>query len=281
MEEAEKSDIFLKPLHDAEYQYLRELIYQYSGINLHEGKRELIRARLCTHLKKLGIDSFREYCNYLKQTASADEINKLLNILSTNMTQFFREKAHFDFLANVLPEMIQRRKKQGSARLRLWSTACSSGEEAYSLGIIVQETLTEVSGHVDVKILATDISSGILERAILGKYSKERMQDVPPHWRAKYFKAARDSYIVDMPLKNLIQFRHLNVVGPWPFKGPFDIIFCRNMMIYFDKATQQNLVERFSECLQEDGLLFLGHSESLVGFAPNLKYVIPSVYRKV
>ncbi len=277
----EENNEFLKPLYDAEFQYLSELVYQYCGINLHEGKRELVRSRLCGHLRKIQMGSFREYCDYLKKSADPKEIKTLLNILSTNMTNFFRENAHFDFLLKILPDMIKNKKKQGSNRLRIWSTACSTGEEAYSIAIVLNEALIESQGYIDSKILATDISTVVLDKAIAGRYSKDRIQDIPPHWRAKYFKVEQDLYVADSLLRNLIQFRHLNVVGAWPFKGPFDIIFCRNMMIYFDKATQQNLVERFAESITVDGYLFLGHSESLVGTVSKLKYVQPSVYRKI
>lgn len=271
----------LKPLYDPEFHFLSELVYRYSGINLHTGKRELIRSRLCSHLRKLGINSFREYCDYLKSSSDTQEIHTLLNILSTNMTQFFREKSHFDFLYEELPNIIKSKKKQGNNRLRLWSTACSSGEEAYSIAIILAEVLNDMAASIDAKILATDISSAMLERARTAQYHKERMQDVSFMWRTKYFQVQQDYFVANPLLRSFIQFRQLNVVGPWPFQGLFDIIFCRNMMIYFDKMTQHQLVNRLSDVLQIDGYLFLGHSESLVGFAPKLKYIIPSVYRKI
>jgi chemotaxis protein methyltransferase CheR len=278
--QTEEVESLLKPLYDAEFYYLSNLVYQYCGINLHEGKRELVRSRLCGRLRKLGMDSFEEYCDSLKKNLTPEEITTLIDILSTNLTKFFRENSHFEFVTKQLPEMAKTKKSRGSHKLRIWSTACSSGEEPYSLAIVIAEALAGLP-HMDAKILATDISSRMLKRAVAGLYSADKLSDVPAHIRAKYFHLQGKHYRVNEKISGMIAFRKLNVVGSWPFKGPFDIIFCRNMMIYFDKETQKKLVDRFAEYLTMDGFLFLGHSESLVGLSQNFKYVEPSIYRRV
>lgn len=269
---------FLKPLKEKEYEYISNLVYHYCGINLHDGKKELIRTRLCRRLRELQMESFEEYCEYLRTRKDVSEINTLIDILSTNTTSFYRESTHFSYLERELPEIIKDNKESGKNRLRLWSTASSSGEEPYTLAIVVAEMLEKFPG-VDAKILATDISTEMLERAARGTYDSIKVKPVPPHLKIKYFQGNGDTYTVCDSLRRLVKFRHLNVVGPWPFKGPFDIIFCRNMMIYFDKKTQIELVSRFSEYLTPGGYLFVGHSESLVGLHQCFKYVLPSIYR--
>lgn len=272
---------FLKPLNDKEFQYLTSVVYQYCGINLHEGKRELVRARLCKRLRELNIDSFAMYCQYLKDKNPPEEITVLLDTLSTNLTSFFREKQHFEFLQRELPNIVRKKKQSGSSRLRLWSTACSSGEEAYSMALVIAEALPEIGMHLDVKILATDISTAMLAKAEAGKYSNERTKEISPALKFKYFTFEDGYYSINADLKKMIAFRKLNVIGKWPFHGPFDIIFCRNMMIYFDKETQLELIARLHECLTEDGYLFVGHSESLIGINSSFRHIQPTVYQKI
>lgn len=272
---------FLKPLADREFQYLSSLVYQYCGINLHEGKRELVRARLCKRLRELNLDSFVDYCRYLQEKNPPEEITLLLDTLSTNLTSFFREKQHFDFLQRELPNLLRQKKTKGSSRLRLWSTACSSGEEPYSMALVVAEAIVSTGVHCDVKILATDISSSMLRRAEAGCYSQERVKDNSPALKFKYFQYEDGQYTVNPELKKIIAFRKLNVIGPWPFQGPFDVIFCRNMMIYFDKETQLELVGRLHQCLTEDGYLFVGHSESLIGISHAFRHIQPTVYQRI
>lgn len=278
--ESSATSSFLKPLQKKDFKYISDLVYYYSGINLHEGKKELVRARLCKRLRDLDLHSFRAYCDYIKEYGGADEVTILLDTLSTNLTCFFREQRHFDFLQREMPNIIRENKKQGRLRLRLWSTACSSGEEAYSLALIVAEYLQQFP-NLDAKILGTDVSAAILRQASAGIYRKEKLRDVPLSLKSKYFSFANGVYRISDAIKPLVKFRQLNVIGAWPFKGPFDIIFCRNMMIYFDKETQMQLVERLYNYLTSGGYLFVGHSESLIGIRHNFKYVEPTVYKKL
>ncbi len=272
---------FLKPLGDREFQYLSSLVYQYCGINLHEGKRELVRARLSKRLRELDMDSFAIYCKYLQEKNPPEEITILLDTLSTNLTSFFRENQHFEFLKRELPNILRQKKQKGSSRLRLWSTACSSGEEPYSIAFVVAEALEEVGIPFDTKILATDISTIMLKKAERGIYSQEKVKDIPPALKFKYFQYENGDYTVIPELKRIIAFRKLNVIGEWPFQGTFDIIFCRNMMIYFDKATQSELIDRFHKYLTDDGYLFVGHSESLIGISHSFRHIQPTVYQKI
>ena len=272
--------LFLKPLNNKEFQYLSDLIYYYCGINLHEGKKELVRARLCKRLRDLGLESFRDYCHYVETTGHAKELIVLIDTLSTNYTCFFRENKHFEFLNRQLPVMLEQKKLRNDHRFRLWSSGCSSGEEPYSLAIVLAEALAKCS-YIDAKILATDISSKVLNIATQGVYTNERLSQVPPLLKNKYFDYQDDHFSVKTNLRRLITFRHLNIVGKWPFRGLFDIIFCRNVMIYFDRKTQQAVVDRFYDYLSHGGFLFLGHSESLIHISNKFRYIEPSVYQKV
>lgn len=275
-EERERNS-YLKPLSDRDFQYISDLVYGYTGINLHEGKRELVRTRLCRRLRELGMDTFAEYCAHLAKSSSAGEVSILIDTVSTNLTSFFREDSHFEFLRRKLPEMF----RQIVSRFRIWSTACSTGEEAYSLAIVLAEALA-THPRLDAKILATDISGQVLRHAEAGVYPKERVNSVPPNLRVKYFQILQDDrYEVAPALRHLVSFRKLNVTGIWPFQGPFDIVFCRNMMIYFDKGTQAKLIQRFHDILRPGGYLFVGHSESLVSVSHSFKYVEPTIYQKV
>jgi len=163
----------------------------------------------------------------------------------------------------------------------LWSTACSSGEEPYSIAFVMSEVFEEIGIHFDIKILATDISSSMLKKAETGIYSQEKVKEISPILKFKYFKYENGEYTVTPELKRIVSFRKLNVIGEWPFHGKFDVIFCRNMLIYFDKETQSKLIDRFYQYLTEDGYLFLGHSESLIGIHHSFRHIQPTVYQKI
>jgi chemotaxis protein methyltransferase CheR len=203
----------------------------------------------------------------------------MIDALTTNKTSFFRENQHFEYMrTRILPEL----KKHGS-KLRLWSAGCSSGEEPYTISMLVQEEWSQMS-PIDVRILATDISASILAKARAGEYEKENLKDVPPTFLSKYFSLVRSSpsrvYSVTEPIRKTIRFAQLNLMDSWPMKGPFEVIFCRNVMIYFDCATQGRLVQRFYDLLVPGGHLLVGHSESLVANSCGFKYVQPATYVK-
>jgi len=272
-------------LAEKDFRRISELIQRYCGINLHEGKKELVRARLAKRVRQGGLASFTEYIEYALNDPTHQEFSALVDCLTTNTTSFFREADHFKFLRRaLLPSLIDRKRLQKSNKIRVWSAACSSGEEPYSLAITILGGMGDPAAW-DVRILATDISTRMLERCRVGLYPKERVQPVPPQQRQKYLQAIRidgeTHYEVAQDLRSVVRFRYLNLIEPWPFKGPFDFIFCRNVMIYFDKQTQGRLISRFWDVLAPGGFLFVGHSESLTGIKHSFRYVQPTIYEKV
>lgn len=269
-------------LSDRDFAYFRDLIGREAGIVLGEHKRELVYGRLARRLRQLKLGSFTQYRAYVEAHA-ASEIAEVINAITTNLTAFFREAHHFEHLAGeALPEM--RRRNAAQRRLRLWSAGCSTGEEPYSIAITVAENVAERS-QWDIKVLATDIDSQVLARAEQGVYDGERVKDVTPQRLRRWFlrgRGARAGKVRVAPaLQALVHFRHLNLMEPWPMHGPFDAIFCRNVVIYFDRPTQARLFERFAELLAPQGFLYLGHSESLHGLSERFKPAGRTIYRKV
>lgn len=259
------------------------LVKSACGLNLHARKRELVKARLHKRLRQLHLDSFKEYLDYLRSDTSADELVAMLDALVTNVTSFFREVEQFDHLVRVvLPRKIAGAGESGR-RLRIWSAGCSTGEEAYSIAIVVAETIPHI-GRWDAAILATDLSTGVLRQAREGVYTAERLRPIPLYLRGKYFTRTqarpKELYRVRENIRPLVHFRRLNLICPWPMRGTFDVIFCRNVMIYFDKPTQDRLIERFREALAPGGTVFVGHSESLANPDCGFRYVKPAIYEK-
>ena len=271
-------------LGEREFRQISELVYEHCGINLHEGKRELVRARLAKRLREGHFRSFTEYLHHVLNDPTGCELTLLVDALSTNLTRFFREEQHFQYLRNQwLPRWLAAKLGRRDFRLRGWSAGCSSGEEPYSLAITLLEAV-QGRGHWDVKLLATDVSTRMLARAQEGVYDQERIEPIPLALRSKYLLHFRESgverYEVAPDLRRVVVLRYLNLMQDWPIKGPLDFIFCRNVMIYFDKPTQNRLIQRFYELLASGGMLFTGHSESLTGITHQFQYVQPTIYRK-
>jgi chemotaxis protein methyltransferase CheR len=266
---------------DKDYHEIADFVHKTAGINLMDGKKELIRTRLGKRMRQLQMADFRSYFQHVKTDDTGEELIFLLDALSTNLTSFFREDQHFTFMAKtVLPKLEEKRRAKGSHRLRIWSAACSSGEEPYTIAIVVLEKNPYFGMGGDFKILATDISTKVLNMAKQGLYGPERMKTVPATLASKYFKKAGDMDQVVPQIRDLIAFRRLNLMDPLPFKNPLDLIFCRNVMSYFDKDTISRLVAKYHQILNPGGYLFIGHSESLSGFTHSFKYVEPCVYMK-
>lgn len=274
-------------LSEDQFRRISDLVYEHCGINLHDGKKELVRSRLAKLLRKYRCAGFDDYLRLLEGDTSGAAFSEMIDLISTNLTSFFREPQHFDFLSGrFLPELMEARLRQHNLRLRAWSAGCSSGEEPYSIAI----TLAEATGNSpewDWKLLASDISTRILEKAQAGLYEESRVASVSPSLRSRYLIRQKDSknsgdtlFRVHPDLRRHIAFRYLNLMEPWPFRGPMDFIFCRNVMIYFDKPTQQKLIDRFWEILAPGGILFTGHSESLTGIRHRFTYIQPTIYRK-
>jgi len=262
----------LKP---REFQKISDLVYRTCGINLKQGKEALVRARLMKRLRTLGIQRVDEYLDYLENDRQGQEMGCLIDVMTTNKTSFFREGDHFAFLREtVLPGL-------NGPHLRFCSAACSSGEEPYTLAIVLREHLPGPERR-DVRILATDISRRMLEKAGRAVYPGEAVGDVPAPVYRKYFipQGRSGSVQVAAEARSLVHFAYLNLLDPWPMKGRFDVIFCRNVMIYFDRTTQQTLIDRFYGVLEEGGYLFVGHSEGLSSISHRLRYMRPAVYRK-
>lgn len=269
---------------EAEFRRISDLVYQHCRINLHDGKKELVRARLAKRMRSGGFSRVSDYMDHVLSDASGAEFTSLIDSLSTNLTSFFREMAHFDHLRDrFLPALVARRQKHSHGRVLVWSAGCSSGEEPYSLAMLLAEELPAEDGW-DVRILATDISTRVLDLARRGSYPASRVQSVPPPLRQRHLlpqrTGAAEGYVVSESLRRMVRFRHLNLMDTWPFSGPFDLIFCRNVMIYFDKPTQEALVNRYFQVLRPGGLLFTGHSESLTGVNHRFRYVEPTIYAR-
>jgi len=267
-------------LSQKQFESIRTLVKSISGISLADGKQDLVRSRLNKRLRQLGIDCYDEYIAMVKGDRAGQEITFLLDAISTNVTHFFREPAHFDYLA----DMLRQRAEKGSRRLRIWSAGCSSGEEPYTIAMAASEAISDLSGW-DAKVLATDISTNVLGKAKLAVYGADAVHKLDRSVQSRYFKKIGDKpggeYQVAPATRSLVSFARLNLMGSWPMKGPFDAIFCRNVMIYFEKATQAELVSRYWDLLAPGGMLFIGHSENLTGIKHGFESVRPTIYRKV
>lgn len=270
-------------LTETEFSKIRQLVYDQCGIYLTDGKKELVKARLNRRIQNGRFKSFQEYYCSILQDHSGQELIHLLDSISTNYTFFFREEKHFDFLrSEFIPEMVSK-KESKSKKIRFWSAGCSSGEEAYSIAMTILETI-EHPKHWEISILATDLSTKVLKIAEEGIFPAERIRSIPSLLVKKYFLRGvhdwKDYVKVKEELKKYIQFRRLNLKESFHFKEPFDCIFCRNVMIYFDKHTQIELVRRFYDSLERGGCLLIGHSESLTGISHPFQYVRPAIYKK-
>jgi chemotaxis protein methyltransferase CheR len=262
-----------------DFDLLRTLVNKHTGISLSDHKQEMLYSRLSRRLRALNLGSFAHYYQLL-QADNGEELVHFINAVTTNLTAFFREPHHFNLLADsILPQLVA--KKQALRRLRIWSAGCASGEEPYSIAIIVKEV---VPTDWDVKILATDLDSSVLAKGIEGVYEEDKMAGVLPERLQRWFKKGTKEQAglvqVIPELQALVTFKRLNLIEPWPMRGPLDIIFCRNVVIYFDKATQRVLFERFANLLDEDGYLLIGHSENLFQLSTRFRLLQQTVYAK-
>lgn len=273
----------LMRLTDAEFNSIRELVYERFGINLTEAKRSLVVGRLQKTIRSLGMESFKQYYDHLVADTTGEALTTLINRISTNHTFFYRENSHFDFFRNtVLPEMTERLRSAGARDLRIWCAGCSSGEEAYTLMIEMKEFFGAEYRLWDAGLLATDISTQVLQKAVLGEYTEENVKNVPHYARRYFIRVGADRYRVSDELKREITFRRFNLMTEiFPFRRPFHVIFCRNVMIYFDQETRGRLLRKFHDCLFPGGYFFIGHSESLGREQQLFRYVQPAVYRRL
>lgn len=268
---------------DEEFAAISHLVYQTFGIVLGAEKRSLVVGRLHSCLTRRGLKSFSDYLRLLKADKSGEILSELVNHISTNFTSFFREASHFDFLASTaLPEVLQILEKKRSNDLRVWCAACSSGEEAYTIQMTIMRKLGLQYSTFDAGLLATDISVRMLDVARRGVYTGEQLDRIPEEYRNGFFKSLGDDrFAVKDNMRNQILFRRLNLMNAkFPFGKPFQIIFCRNVMIYFDEATRRRLIEKFHDVLEPGGYLFIGHSETINSEWSRFQNILPAVYRK-
>ena len=268
---------------DREFNEVRALIRKYTGIAMNDTKRQLVCRRLNSRLMSLGMSDYKDYIDLLK-SGDPTEVEVFSNAVTTNLTAFFREKHHFDFLkAQILPEIEAAKGGTAVRRLRIWSAGCSTGEEPYSIAITLRDSMSRLVDW-DAKILATDIDSNVLATGKTGVYSKKVLDRIPENFRKRAFKNTLDEKVssveISDELRRLITFNRLNLMQPWPMRGPFDVIFCRNVIIYFDKPTQRTLINRYAELLAEGGYLILGHSENLFNVSDRFLLIGKTIYRK-
>lgn len=257
----------------------RDLVYAKAGIALGEKKEALVAARLSKRMHSLNLPTYEDYYEYVNSDTDGLEIIKLLDSISTNVTHFFREQQHFDFIA----QQIGKWYLDGQRKFRIWSAGCSSGEEPYTIAMTINETLRGKAS--DIRILATDLSTKILSEAMEGIYNERDLEKIPDNYRRNYFEQItidnKAHYRIQSNCQSLITFQRLNLIDtPFPMKGPFDFIFCRNVMIYFDNTMRKRLLEEYHRLLKPGGFLLVGHAESLTGMLSGLKSVKPSIYEK-
>jgi chemotaxis protein methyltransferase CheR len=256
----------------ASFSAIRELIFSVAGIAMTEEKEELVKSRLAKRLRELKIAGYEEYLTRIQ--TDRVELSNMVDVLTTNKTSFFREQQHFDYLQeHVLPAW-----KAARTPRRVWSAGCSSGEEPYTLAMLLREQAPEL----DVRILATDLSTRVLARAKVACYSPASIEDVPTRLRGRYLQRVQDAgqvgYRINPDVTALVSFARLNLMGDWPMRGQFDLILCRNVMIYFNDETRTVLGRRFAERLAPDGLLLIGHAESLASLEQPLQLIRPAIY---
>ena len=269
-------------LSDQEFKEIRQVIKDLTGISMSETKRQLIYRRVSSRLKAANVESFSEYMDLLRQ-GDAIEIEEFSNAVTTNLTSFFREKHHFEYLAKTILPEVNAASADTKRRLRIWSAGCSTGEEPYSIAITLQEAMPQLALW-DAKILCTDLDTAVLSTSKEGVYACQRVEKLEPRLLQRWFKKSRvkgdERVRVSPALQKLTVFRQLNLMYEWPMRGPFDVIFCRNVIIYFDKPTQRILIDRYADLLKDGGYLILGHSESLFNVSDRFSLIGHTMYQK-
>lgn len=266
------------PMRSADFEFLKQRAHDLTGIVITDRKLDMLYSRLVRRIRSLGLSSFDDYCELLRSDNSP-ETSGFINAITTNLTSFFRESHHFQYLAHsVLPEL--RESNSASRRVRIWSAGCSTGEEPYSIAMTLAEAAFP-SGW-DVKLLATDLDSNVVATAKAGVYGTDRLKGLDTHLLGRHFnRISSDSFEVKDSVRSLITFKQLNLMNEWPMRGKFDVIFCRNVVIYFNKDTQRQLFDRYANLLREGGYLFIGHSESLNNVCDRFKLIGRTIYRKL
>lgn len=263
------------------FEKLRELVYKLTGISMSDHKKDLLYGRLTRRLRVLDLDNFDDYYNILNNDSS-DELQNFINAVTTNLTSFFREKHHFEYLKEkVIPEKIKDNSLRG---MRIWSAGCSTGEEPYSIAMLLRESIPDIDS-MDIKILASDLDTNVVDTARQGVYEAKRVEGIESARIKRWFQKGtgdnKGMVRVRKELRDMVTFEQVNLMQEWPCKDKFDVVFCRNVVIYFDKETQKVLFNRFSDVIKPDQHLFIGHSETLHKLTDRFKLIGKTVYRRV
>ena len=275
--------LFILKIRDHEFNKIRELVHDHFGINLSNEKKMLVVGRLQKYLKENGFESFKDYLIFLESDQTGKALSDLINRISTNYTYFFREKEHFNFLNSVaLPEIVGKHRAADSRDLRIWSAGCSAGDEAYSLVITMKEFLGTEYNEWDAGLLATDISATVLNEAKKGLYTRKRLGELNNVTIGKYFIDNKNNmFQLKSDILDEVTFRRFNLINDnFPFKKKFEVISCRNVMIYFDSQTREELVNKLYDFTVDGGYLFIGHSETLNKKKCAYNFIQPGIYRK-
>jgi chemotaxis protein methyltransferase CheR len=270
-------------LSDREFARIRQRVYDVAGISLSEAKRTLVVSRLAKVVRALRLPSFEAYLDFLETGGTQEDRQTFVNALTTNLTRFYREEHHFSHLCEHLPALMEKRARAagtGRPRLRIWSAGCSTGQEAYTIAMSALAAVPELRSW-DFRVLATDIDTAVLAKAARATYSDAELEGLPPA-RASLFEPGGDGMVrIPGAIRDVVAFKPLNLMAtPWPMRGPFDAIFCRNVAIYFDRATQSTLFARLGAILAPDGYLYIGHSETVAGDAAGLRLVGKTIYQR-
>lgn len=269
----------LKPMTDSQFLKYQDLIYRRLGILYKEEKRDMLLGKVSKHMRAMEIEGYDQFFQIIRGAAEDDQVwTDLVDDITIHTTNYFRERNHFDYISRNVdtimksnPRILQR------AEVRGWSSACSTGEEAYTMAMVLKDSMGD---RATPKVLATDVSKGSVAKAIKGEYRKDIRKDVDPLILQRYFTKAGEHYRVNQEIRRFITFRSFNLAEQFPFRDSFDIIFCRNVMIYFSPEMQQSLLNKLYRALTPGGLLFIGHSESLIGKVHRFQYIQPTVYMR-
>ena len=272
-------------LGNREFKFLTQFVYEKTGIVLGENKRPMLNSRLSRRLRALNISTYKEYCEYIQADHGEDEIPHMVNAVTTNLTKFFREKHHFDYLSDeYLPKILA--NKKGRPRVRIWSAGCSSGEEPYSIAMTLRKAIPSIDA-TNTKILATDLDTNMVNHGSNGLYKFGRTveEGITKAQLVDFTDTVMQDDERHIQMKNnvrrLITFKQLNLLDEWPMRGPFDAVFCRNVVIYFDKDTQRVLFKKMARLMEPGSILFIGHSENLHGVSDDFKLIGQTIYQRV
>jgi chemotaxis protein methyltransferase CheR len=281
---AAEATVSFPVMRKSDFEFLRNFAAQHAGLHIATHKTSMVHRRVSRRVAALGYTSFAAYCDFLQSTESGRETEFLINALTTNKTDFFRENHHFDHLRTViLPELHAELRKNPNQRVRIWSAGCSSGQEAYSIAMTILVAIPDAN-RLNIKVLATDIDTDILATAAAGVYPRDEVAGIAGILESNCFQPVQgkpELMRIAKPIRDLVTFNQLNLHGSWPMSGPIDVVFCRNVVIYFDKQMQSKLFGRIADIMPAEGTLYIGHSESLFRVSDRFKFEGHSIYRKL